>query len=160
MERVPLEVITRHACNEIGKFFANQAENERKSGRVAVLVEDFTNSIYYMPCDEYGYPQVHTFNYLTFDSLNLSAISEKNFATPTTMIVKETSIYIESPMLTQRYGVDFRPIVFMWKGRKMSSRDIPLERLNVSELMKLAQQVIVNREGLVIDEALKNKIYK
>lgn len=161
MERIPLEVIIRHACREIGNYFAEQAEQERRNGKVAVLVEDFTNSIYYMPCDTNGFPNYHQFNYMTFDSLSLFTIC-KDGQTPTTekMHVKEISIIIERPILAQRYDYEMKPIVFMWSGRKIGSRDLPLEKLNISELMKLAQKATQDREGLVIDEAIKNKIYK
>jgi hypothetical protein len=161
MERIPLEVLVRHASQKVGDYLAKQVEEERRRSRVAILVEDFTNSFYFMDCDEYGYPKFHQFNYMTFDSLALMAIQNVG-ETPnaSTMTVEEVSIYIESPMLTQRYDWEERPVVFLWRGRKMSSRKIPLEQLNVSELQKLAQQAIKNREGLVIDEAFKNKIYK
>lgn len=159
MERVPLEVVIRHACRSIGDYFAEQAENERKNGKVAVLVEDFTNSMYYMPCDTHGYPNFHTFNYMTYDSLSITVLNEGAY-TPISQTVEEVSIMIERPMLSQRFDWQDKPYVFMWSGRKMGSRKIPLEKLNVSELMRLAQRAIANREGLVIDEAIKNKIYK
>ncbi len=161
MDRIPLEVITRHACHQIGDFFADQAFEQRKGGKVAILVEDFTNSLFYMHCNERGYPDYHHFNYMQFDSLSLHAVmNEGAIPNMTPMTVEEVSIMIERPMLTQRYDWNMEPVVFMWSGRKMSSRKIPLEKLNVSELMKLAQKAIRDREGLVIDEALKNKIYK
>lgn len=161
MDRIPLEIIIRHASREVGNYFAEQVERERKIGKVAVLVEDFTNSLYFMPCDEYGYPNYHHFNYMTFDSLNLMAIqAEGIMPTTASMTVREVSIMIERPMLTQRMDWKEKPYVFMWSGRKMNTREIPLEKLNVSELMKLAQKAIRDREGLVIDEAMKNKIYK
>lgn len=162
MDRVPLEVIVRHSAKTIGNYFADKVEDARRNGKVAILVEDFTNSLYFMECDNFGYPKFYTFNYMTFDSSSLMAIckKEREMLMPTIMTVEEVSIMIEKPMITQRYDVFERPYVFMWFGRKMSTRKIPLEKLNVSELLKLAQQAIINREGLVIDEALKNKIYK
>lgn len=161
MDRVPLEVIARHACRSIGDFFAEQAEKERRNKKVAVLVEDFTNSLYYMPCDEYGYPNYYHFNYMTFDSMNLNVLMTDG-ATPMSMqmSIKEVSIMLEKPLISHRYGVEQKPMVFMWSGRKISTKDIPLEMLNVSELMKLAQKAIIGREGLIIDDVMKNKIYK
>lgn len=159
MDRVPFEVITRHASQQIGDFFAKQVYENRMQNKVAILVEDFTNSIYYMPCDRQGYPDFHTFNYMTYDSLSVTVLNEGSYA-PISQTVEEVSIMIERPMLTQRYDWNDKPYVFMWSGRKMSSRKIPLEKLNVSELMRLAQKAIEGREGLVIDETIKNKIYK
>lgn len=161
MDQIPLEVLVRHASRKVGDFIAKKVEEERKNNKVAILVEDFTYSFYFMDCDKYGYPKMYQFKYMTFDSLNLMAMKDYDYSTtPVTMSVDEVSIYIESPMLTQRYDWEQRPVVFLWKGRKISSQKIPIEKLDVSELMKLAQQAIKNREGLVIDEALKNKIYK
>ncbi len=161
MHRVPLEVLVRHACRSIGDFFAEQAEKERRNGKVAVLVEDFTNSLYYMPCDEYGYPNFSRFNFMTYDSLSVTVMNQGQYnPNSISQTVEEVSIQIERPMLTQRYDWQNKPYVFMWSGKKISSRKIPLEKLNVSTLQELAQQAILNREGLVIDEAMSNKIYK
>jgi len=159
MDRVPLEVIARHACRTIGDFFATQAEKERKNGKVAVLVEDFVNSLYYMPCDKHGYPNFHRFNYLTYDSLSIAVMKQEEHI-PVSQTVEEIIIEIEKPLITNRYDWQDKPYVFLWEGKKMSSRKIPLEKLNVSELLKLAQEAVKSREGLVIDEAIKNKIYK
>lgn len=159
MDRVPLEMVVRHAAKTIGNFFADKVEDARKNGKVAILVEDFTNSLFFMECDSFGYPKFHTFNFMTYDSLSVTVMNQGEYL-PTDRTVEEVSIRIEGPMLTQRYDYNERPYVFMWSGRKMNSKKIPLEKLNVSELLKLAQQAIVNREGLVIDEALRNKVYK
>lgn len=164
MDNVPLEVIVRHASHKVGDFFAEKVFENRKHGKVAVLVEDFTNSLYFMPCDKHGYPNVHEFKYMTFDSYSLQVLNDGEIPSNTTGAftsgVEETAIYIERPMLSQRYDWQDKPYVFLWYGRKMSSRKIPLEKLNVSELLKIAQQVVKNREGLVVDEAIANKIYK
>ena len=160
MDRVPLEVIIRHTSREVGNFFAEKVEKERTGGKVAILVEDFTNSLYFMPCDKYGYPNMHHFKYMIFDSLSLQVLNTGEVPKASTMTVEEVSIMIERPMLTQRYDWQDRPYVFLWYGRKISSSKIPLEKLNVSELLKLAQEAVKSREGLVIDEAIKNKIYK
>lgn len=161
MQRIPLEVIVRHSARKVGDYIAERVEDERKNGKVAVLVEDFTHSFYFMPCDDHGYPDFHTFNYLTFDSISLSTLGAGEAITvPRSMTVEEMSVMIERPMLTQRYDWQGRPYVFLWSGRIMSKRKIPLERLNVTALMKLAQAAIRNREGLVIDDALRNKVYK
>ncbi len=75
MDRVPLEVIVRHASHKVGDLFAEKVEKERMNGKVAILVEDFTNSLYFMPCDRYGYPNYGQFNYLTFDNFSIQTIT-------------------------------------------------------------------------------------
>lgn len=161
MDRIPLEVIIRHASDEVGRYFAEQVERERKNGRVAVLVEDFTNSLFFMPCNEQGYPNYHQFNFMTYDSLSVTVMNEGVY-TPSDVsrTVEEVSVMIDKPLLAERFDWQLPPYVFLWRGRKTSSKKIPLEKLNVSELMKLAQEVVKSREGLVIDEAMRNKIYK
>jgi len=160
MNEMPLEVLVRHASREVGNFFAEKVEKKRAEGYVAVLVSDFTDNLYFLKCDRNGYPNEYMFNYMTFDSVSLAVIKDGAVPTMSTMTVDQVSIYLEKPLLTGRYNYTERPAVFLWEGRQMSKQKIPLEKLNVSELMKLAQQVIKDREGLVIDEAFKNKIYK
>lgn len=160
MDRIPLEMVIRHASKEVGNFFADKVEEERRNGKVAILVEDFTNSLYFMKCDKYGYPDMHHFNYMTFDSVSLATLNDGAIPNTASMTVEEVSIMIDKPMLSQRYDWQDKPYVFLWFGRKMSRSKIPLEKLNVSDLMKIAQESIKNREGLIIDEAMKNKIYK
>lgn len=160
MNEIPLEVLVRHSAQEVGKFFAEKVEKKRAEGYVAVLVSDFTDNLYFMKCDKNGYPNEYMFNYMTFDSLSLSVIKDGALPTMSSMTVEQVTIYLEKPLLTGRYDYRERPAVFLWEGRQMSKSKIPLNKLNVSELMKLAQQVIIDREGLVIDEAFKNKIYK
>jgi len=155
---VPREVIFRHAFAEAAKYFADKIEQERRDGRVAVLVKNFNDSLFYLPCDDRGYPRTHYLKVLEMPRLSVFA---HTWEIPRTqdITVMETEISIQKPLLSQRYDMDY-PIVFMWEGRKMGSERVPVEKLNVSELMRIAQTAIQNREGLVIDEALKNKIYK
>jgi len=41
----------------------------------------------------------------------------------------------------------------------MSRKKVPIEKLDVKFLMKLAQEAIKSREGLIIDEAISNRLY-
>lgn len=146
MDRVPLEVVIRHASEEVGRYFADQVERERKNGKVAILVEDFTNSLFFMPCNKLGYPDFHQFNFMTYDSLSVTVLNEGQY-TPSEIsrTVEEVSVMIERPLLSQRFDWQEPPYIFLWRGRKTSSKKIPLEKLNVSELMKLAQEVVKKR---------------
>lgn len=160
MNEIPLEVLVRHASREVGNFFAEKVEKKRAEGYVAVLVSDFTDNLYFLRCDKNGYPDTYRFNYMTFDSISVATLAADSLPSVSSMTVDEVSICLEKPLLTGRYDYRERPAVFLWEGRQISKKKIPLEKLNVSELMKLAQQVIKDREGLVIDEAFRNKIYK
>lgn len=160
MDNVPLEVLVRHASHEVGKYFAEKVELKRKEGYVAVILEDFTHSLYFVKCDKSGYPDYHYFRYATLDPMSVSILADGAVPEYKSVTVEEISVMLEKPLLSARYDYRERPAVFLWQGRKMGREKIPLEKLNVSELLKLAQQAVINREGLVIDEALKNKIYK
>ena len=160
MERVPLEYITRHAARTVADYLATQVEDRRKAGYVAVLVEDFANSFYYMPCDKHGFPTTYQMSYMTLDILSVQTFSKGQEYAPVDVQVEETTVVLERPMLSQRVDWQDMPYIFLWSGRIMSRRKVPIEKLNVSELMRLAQAAIKNREGLVIDEAIRNKVYK
>lgn len=159
MREIPREVIFRHAFHKVAKYFAEKVEAKRRSGYVAVLVEEAWDTLYFMPCDEYGYPQRSELRALEVPSLMAYSSFDAEIATET-ITCYEVSIIAERPLLSQRYDVDRYPYVFLWSGRKMGKEMIPVEKLNVQELMKLAQMAVIKREGLVIDEALNNKIYK
>lgn len=160
MYRVPKEVIYRHAFQEIGEYFAKKATEERQNGKVAILVKDFIDSIYYFPCDERGAPEYWQQKYATISNLEaiMCADASDAFAMQS-VTMEEKTIQVERPILSSMFD-EMYPTVFLWSGRVVSRKQIPLEKLNVKELMKLAQNVITTREGLVIDEAFKNKIYK
>lgn len=161
MDKIPAEVIFRHAYRTAAEYFATKVEQKRKNGFVPILIEDFYESIYFAECDFYGNPKsryIETVE-LSIPKLGIFRMSDAINST-TEMTAWRVTIQIEKPLLTQRYDYNDYPYVFMWSGRKMGNEKIPIAELNVSELMRVAQLAIKNREGLVIDEALKNKIYK
>jgi|SRR5581483_8600555 len=159
MWQVPAEVIYRHAFRTAAEYFAGKIEQKRREGFVAVLVEDYYDSLYFAPCNRNGYPKFHHLQ--TLELPRLQAFVTTQDIPPTTEVTcYKVEIIIEKPILTQNYDPSDYPIVFMWSGRKTGKEIVPVEQLNVQELMRIAQAAIKNREGLVIDEALKNKIYK
>jgi len=42
----------------------------------------------------------------------------------------------------------------------MDRKRIPIEKMDVSALLRAAQVAVHKREGLIVDEALRNKVYK
>lgn len=157
--RIPAEAIYRHAFQEAARYFAGKIEEKRRNGFVAVLVEDFYESLFFLPCNENGYPDYYQLKALELPRLEAFLV-ESDIPLTTTVTAYETTIIIEKPMLSYRYDYNDYPVVFMWSGKKIDKQSIPIEKLNVSELLRVAQTAIKNREGLIIDEALKNKIYK
>lgn len=159
MEQIPEEVIFRHAFSEAAKFFAGKIEEKRREGFVAVLVEDFYHSLFFFPCNRDGYPKMHNLKSLELPKLeHWLTIGD----TPPSQNITcyEVEIMCERPLIMSHYHWQQTPLIFMWSGRKMGRNLVPVEKLNVSELMRVAQAAIKNREGLIVDEVLKNKIYK
>lgn len=157
---VPREVIFRHAFIIAAKYFAERFEEERRNGRVPVLVKEMYDSLYFLPCNERGYP--NQFMVKSIELPRLSAfLTIGDIATvPVSITAHEVTIMIDKPLLTQSYDYNQPPIVFLWEGKRMGTERIPMEKLNVSELMRVAQVAVEKREGLVIDDALRNKLYK
>ena len=163
MDRVPKEVIARHAFDEASRYFANKIKEERKQGKVAVLVQNLMDSLFFLPCDKNGFPDYQRYNALHIPDMQLAMPIEmhKKELPKIDTTIEEIQVIVESPILSRYYDNWERiPVVFMWSGRCVNRSRIPIERLNVQELMRVTQRAIQNREGLIIDEALKNKIYK
>lgn len=156
---VPKEVIFRHAFRTAADYFAGKIEERRKAGFVPVIIEDTYETLYFMHCNERGYPNYYQQKYLEVPRLS-AFLTVGEIPTSSTLTVHEVTIMVDKPMLMQRYDWQEPPVVFMWSGKRMGTDLVPIEKLNISELMRVAQAAIKNREGLVIDDALKNKIYK
>lgn len=153
--------ILKDASYEIGAYFANKITEERIHGKVAILVQDQLYSLYFIACDEYGFPKYRDIQVISRLLLNdILAISKNSNPIEITREVETIHIDIQRPLMLNSTSWDIRPYVYMWEGRITGKEKIPLKDLEVSELLKIAQETIKNREGLVIDEAIKNKIYK
>jgi hypothetical protein len=158
---IPKEVIYRHAFHTAAEYFAGKIADKRKAGLVPVFVEDTYETLYYMPCNEEGYPNYGQMKFLEVPRLQPYWLEqEASLTTLSNITVQEVTVYVDYPMLTQRYDWRDRPVVFMWHGKRMGIEHVPIDKLNVSELLRAVQAAVKNREGLVIDDALKNKIYK
>ena len=118
------------------------------------------DSLYFLPCNERGYPNQFMLKSIELPRLEAFLTGGDIDKVPTSITAHEVTIMVEKPLLTQSYDWQQPPIVFMWEGRRMGTERIPMEKLNVSELMRVAQVAVGKREGLVIDDALRNKIYK
>ncbi len=160
MYDVPKEVVYRYAFRKAAEYFAEKLESKRKSGLVAILVEGAYETMYYMPCDEMGYPNSYRTMTLELPSLTVKSFSDFKEPPYEMMTCYQVEIRVERPLLSQSFGSTGYPHVFMWSGRRMGEDRVPIEKLNVKELMVAAQNAVRSREGLVINEALKNKIYK
>lgn len=155
---VPREVIYRHAYSVAAKYFAERFEEERRSGRVPVLIKEMYDALYFIQCNERGYPTSYQMKALELPRLS-AFLTEGDMTAMPSLTVHEVSLWVHKPLLTQTYDMR-EPIVFLWEGKRMDTQNVPIEKLNVSELMRVAQLAVQRREGLVIDDALRNKVYK
>lgn len=160
MREIPVEVIYRYAFNKTAEYFAGRLEQKRREGFVAVLVEDFWDSLYFMPCNKLGYPRSYYLETLELPKISTAWLTEGEIPIDTSITFSKITIQVEKPLISQRFDFEDYPYIFMWSGKRMGTERLPIDKLNVQELMRVAQLAIKNREGLIIDEALKNKIYK
>jgi len=160
----------RNASHIIADYFTNKFIEKRKAGLVPILIEDYFDSLYFLKCDEKGYPKTREFRTLnTFGKLSYMTVNEEAEIVAETSHVESFSIYIEKPLLLQKLDnfflekdIDnqYSNWVWLWAGKIYDRRKIPIEELNIKELLKLTQSIIKKREGIIIDEAFRNKIYK
>lgn len=155
-------MLVRHSIGEIARFFGEMYGKRREAGLVPICIDDKQfMKFYFIPCDENGYPKMHYIDFMEMDTPRLAAVAEGSQVDFSTATFHKTSVYIRAPLISQQYYIDASPYptVFMWEGKIMNKETIPIEKLNVSELMKLAQETIKLREGLIIDEVAKSKLF-
>jgi len=156
------QFVIQKGCYEVANYFRDLFMNKRIEGKVAVVVEDYTTSFFFMPCDKYGYPKINEQRYLSFLDNNVNLVKESLDPTISMCKVTEKTIRVERPLVFQHisYNYPTETFIFLWEGRMVNSREVPLDELDIKKLMKLTQEAIQNREGIIIDEVLKNKLIK
>lgn len=147
---------------EVGNYFKEFFLQKRANGLVPIMVDDFTTSFYFMPCDINGVPKRSSYEYLTFRN---SKITDFNSGSPTIDMgnITKKEIVIDRPLIGRSFAFGYEPMeyfYFLWSGRVVENQDIPIGDLDIKKLMKLAQNAIEKREGLIIDEVLKNRLIK
>lgn len=69
---------------------------------------------------------------------------------------QQKEIEIESPIVHME--VDFgERFIFMWSGRTISQKEVPIEKMSVKELQKMSQEIIQKRNDSVMNEAFINR---
>lgn len=160
---IPEEYIYQRGFRDLGDYFSKLIQDKRAEGKVAIMIDDYTYSLLFTECDKLGYPKMRHIEYLSFMaypkfSMNIEEIAP--FISETTVYRKE--IEIDYPMCMYRSEYDFMalPWVFMWQGKVVNRQEVPPEKLDVKYLMKLAQEAVIKREGIILDEVSKNKLIK
>ena len=159
---IPEDYIYHYGLRAVGDYFAQWFMDTRASGKVGILVKEFTWSFFFTECDNHGYPQRRYTDYLTFmDNPKIMDIG----ADPMLDEIKvyKKTIEVDKPIIVYDFRPNFypeSPYVFLWEGRVVNKEEVPIEKLDVKQLLKLAQEAVRNREGLILDEVLKNKLIK
>jgi len=158
------EYVLNRGASIVADHFRNKIMDNFRGGKVAVLVKHLGEMLYFMDCDENGYPKRDSFR--TIESLGLlpflesgeEALLEATTFTEYTIVLKRPLVMTKLPDLEEFYG--YKMIVFLWEGEIIDSKKVKLEELDIKHLMKLAQEAIKKREGLIIDLVDKNKKIK
>lgn len=163
MQEIPFEYIQKYGIRETADFFAELLMKKRMSGYVPVLVEDFLTSFLFVEADVIGRPKKRYHQSLSFLGLPkmMTEMSEISPYDTTTVLRKEFEI--EKPLVYYEFRPNWEPgemTIFLWSGRLVSQREVPISSLDVKELLKLSQEVIRKRDGIIMNEAFVNSFIK
>ncbi len=153
--------VLRKGMYEVADYFRNLIEKRRLENKIPVLVEDYATSLLFVPCDVYGVPKVRWFKFLVLDQPLAAALKEETTIS-SDMGVVEKEVAVESPLSATRtvYGFPERTYFHLWQGRVICGKRMKVEDLDVKELLNLANDAVVKREGLILDEVASNRLIK
>jgi hypothetical protein len=155
------QYILNRGASMVADYFRNKIIDHYSRGMVAILVKTFIDGLYFMPCDERGYPNMAQFRTVEFRSLAAFIVDDGSIPNEP-ITVEEYTVMVEKPLVMANIP-DFdewtrRPQVFLWEGRVVDRQKVQLETMDVKKLILLAQEAIKRREGLIIDVAIDNKM--
>lgn len=133
------------------------------SGQVAVFIEtQYGQCLKWVDCDNKGIPKYRFIRTHTISSTDFASMSKDITWEPVTFNIQQQVIEIYEPKYTLGWcdgyvGKDY--FISAWEG-KLTNRVVNVEDMDVSNLMKLAQNVIKNREEKVIETVQSNKLIK
>lgn len=148
---------------KVSEYFSDMLCSKWPEKKIPILVEDsLRTEVWYEDCDDLGRPRRKYIETLTFSGISAMMWTENTAPDFSTCTAYKNEIEIMYPLVYQENHFNYFPETqyFLWKGETRSKKEIPIERLNVSELMKVAQEVVRKREGIVLDDVLKNKLIK
>lgn len=160
-EEIYPELIKR-GIYSVADYFRELFLKERLGGNVAVIVKDYTTSFFFMPCDKFGYPKYREQRYLSFIDTHIKLYEEGSNPSVDMGKVIQKTIVVKYPLIHQEIAYNFpsEHFIFLWEGEMVDSREISAEDLDVRKLMELTNNAIEKREGIIIDEVLKNRLIK
>jgi len=159
------EYIKRFGIKEVGYFLTDLLYKRFETGKIPVLVDDkYSWQVIFTEADKYGRPMRPYVEFLTLPSLFINDLMTEG-AEITCSEVKVTTFCVRliNPVVACNFRPKFEPdrsYYFMWMGEIVHRQEIPVEKLDVKELLRLAQKAIKERNGIIIDEVAKNKLIK
>jgi hypothetical protein len=162
---IPIKYILEKGFHEVGHYFEELLRNKRLiNNKVAVYYTDINESLLFVPCDIFGYPKIRYYEFITLMGFpKLMSFDELAIPEITTTVykkcveIREPEIFYKVASGNSIYGDNY---FFMWKGEIRDKQEIPIDQLDVKYLMQLAQEAIKKREPIIIDEVIKNKLFK
>jgi len=164
MEDTELQYYIKAGMYDVSNFYYKKIEEMRKQNKVPVIINNNKDITYWVDCDLYGMPKMRYIELIEFDNYFIKAINENDFKNINTDItVLRKCIMIESPLLYRQINSFSRNnsyMYFMWSGSIQEKEYIPIEKLNITEILKIVNKTIEQRSEIVINDVIKNKIIK
>ncbi len=156
---IPAEYIYRSGASEVSRYFQELIMGKMMNRKVAILVKDYTESLFFVECDDHGYPKMRYIQYLSYWDMTLKLVPEGIDPCIDQCRMTRKEIRVDSPMILFNTGYDYRerPYVFMWSGEVITQKEMSVDELDVKQLLQLAQAAVKSREGLIINEVAKNR---
>ena len=160
------EYIKQVGIREVSRFLTDLLYKRYESGKIPVLVDDkYTWQVIFTEADKYGRPMRPDVEFLTLPNLFIGKLMEEGVEIDYSEQVVATRFCVQliNPVVSYQFRPNFeldRSYYFMWMGEIIDRQEIPVEKLNVKELLRLAQKAVKERNGIIIDEVAKNRLIK
>lgn len=147
-------------------FIFEQMSKKWQQGLVPVWVEGRNQTeIIYVPRNEKGIFKKQSHTIMLFNSNSVATKENYNNLTMETVTVWQKEVCIKEPIISYRdpFEGDPRflapmPHVYLWKGEITNNNFVGIETLNVGQMLNFTQNIIRKREGIILAEALNNKL--
>jgi hypothetical protein len=159
------EYIKKIGIKEVSYFLTDLLYKRFEGGQIPVLVDDkYMWQVIFTEADKYGRPMRSYVEFLTLPSLFINNLmTERAEISYTEVTATKFCVRLINPVVAYNFRPSFEPdrsYYFMWMGKIIDRQEIPVEKLDVKELLRLAQKAIKDRNGIIIDEVAKNRLIK
>src|SRR3989442_11396258 len=114
------QYILHRGASVVADYFRNKVIDNYAAGKAAVLVKQFVESLYFLPCDERGYPKWRQFRTVEYRDLTPLLYNQDDQLTPQDWTVTEYTVIVRRPLVVVNIP-DFdewtrKAQVFLWEG--------------------------------------------